>query len=104
MLQVRRGDSQHLNKCAFWQNSDDNIVAAVCNNADGNGNSQSAPSMYWTFVGETIKNDGAGTSKCLQCGNPADSANNGVGMANCDGSDNQKWRWWAPGDAWTSPW
>jgi len=98
-----RLDGSEGTKCMLRQD-DDTVVPVVCSNDAGYGSSVAAASMYFTFTGETINNDQAGTSKCLQCGAPNSNDNVGVSFATCDGSNYQKWRWWAPGDSWTAPW
>lgn len=94
MIRSQRTDAGD-GQCMLMQ-SDYNVVAANCNNADGNGNTQSAESMYFYFDGDLVKNRGA-TSRCLQCGVATSDTNTDVRMATCDGSDEQRWFWWEPG-------
>ena len=100
MSHSRTGGSRDGNfKCMNHQISDGNVMSADCNNLDGHGNSQEASAMYFYFDGEQIKNRNVGASnrKCMQCGLPANNANNDVRMYVCDGSANQRWYWYRPG-------
>ena len=101
------------NQCWKVRMSDGKVEAAsYCNNDEGGGDSTHAEEMYFHFDGEQIKNQASTVSNtrwhdsvdgnyyCMQCGpDPVGEAHNGeVWMKPCDGSDNQRWFWWRPGD------
>ena len=104
------------NKCFQVQMSDGKVLARdYCNNDEGNGDTTYAEDMYFYFEGEQIRNVASMASNtrwqpslavaaksdaCMQCGpDPVNTpTNGGVYMKPCDGSNNQRWYWWRPGD------